>query len=351
MNEEAAKKSAPFALSATKRLKSFLAERTGKGSVAAASLTPDASTREYFRIPWENGAAIVAAYPEPRDPALQNFLDVTGLLKEAGLPVPEIYEVDELRGLIVQEDFGDLQLYSHLQQAPEEERERLREEAIALIARIQMATGLAYQRDSVASRLAFDFEKLYWELKFFFEHFFGSLRGEKLPARTAEKLLEELSEVALELAERPRVLCHRDYHAGNLQVGEFGQLCLIDYQDARMGPASYDLVSLLLDRVTKPPSLAETRMGRLLLLEERKNRGLEVFAAEDFAAEFRLMAVQRVLKAIGTFSYQTGVRKRGATYAKFIQPMLQVAVQAAEFLERFPVMRALLKERAAAPYT
>ena len=74
------------------------------------ALTPDASTREYFRIPWKNSRAVAAVYPEPFDPEIHPFLDVSRLFADAGLPVPKILDVDSLNGIIVQEDFGDQQL-------------------------------------------------------------------------------------------------------------------------------------------------------------------------------------------------------------------------------------------------
>jgi aminoglycoside/choline kinase family phosphotransferase len=122
-------------------------------------------------------------------------------------------------------------------------------------------------------------------------------------------------------------------------------LRIIDYQDARMGPASYDLVSLLLDRQTALPSLAEVRERRLFFLEERRSRGLEPIDPDEFAGEFRLMAVQRCLKAVGTFSFQTAVAGRGEVYAQFINPMLRIVVQAAEWLGRFPTLQATLRAR------
>ena len=112
-----------------------------------------------------------------------------------------------------------------------------------------------------------------------------------------------------------------------------------------MGPASYDLVSLLLDRQTSLPSLAEVRERRLFFLEERRTRGLEVIDPDDFAREFRLMSVQRCLKAVGTFSYQTAVAGRGEVYAQFINPMLQIVLQAAEWLNCFPTLRSLIGAR------
>jgi hypothetical protein len=118
------------------------------------------------------------------------------------------------------------------------------------------------------------------------------------------------------------------------------ELRVVDHQDARMGPASYDLVSFLLDRRPTPPSLAELRGYRLFLLEERRLLGFEALDPDDFAREFRLMTIQR-----GTFSYQTAVCGRGAAYEQFIEPTLQIVLQAAEWLDRFPALQRMIRER------
>src|SRR2546425_5839451 len=334
-----------FTTSARDRIASYVAkhQRAGKGEIVA--LTPDASTREYFRIPWDKGTAVAAVYPEPFDPAVHPYLDVTRLFVEAGLPVPEVYDTDGASGIIVQEDLGDRQLYQVFETASEEERETLIEQAIELIARIQAATSRAFERDSISSRLAFDEPKLAWELNFFFEHYFGSLRRETLSHGEAAELKAELNDIAAELSARPRVLCHRDYHSANLLVDGKGRIRIVDHQDARMGPASYDLVSLLMDRQPECPSLAEVRAHRLFFLDARLRQGLEAIDPDDFSKEFRLMTIQRGLKAIGTFSYQTAVYGRGASYERHIVPTLMIVSQAAEWLERFPVLQRMIKER------
>jgi aminoglycoside/choline kinase family phosphotransferase len=112
-----------------------------------------------------------------------------------------------------------------------------------------------------------------------------------------------------------------------------------------MGPASYDLVSLLMDRQPEPPSLAEVRAHRLFFLDERRRQGLEAIDPDDFVREFRLMTIQRGLKAVGTFSYQTAVCGRGAFYERHIRPTFQIVQQAAEWLDRFPVLRRMIAER------
>ena len=334
-----------FTIGARERLAAYLNEQRKTPDAEIVALTPDASTREYFRVPWKRGTAVAAVYPEPFDPEFHPYLDVTGLFLESKLPVPKVYAVDGANGIVLQEDLGDRQLGKALEQISAEAREGYIEEAIAIIARIQAATETAFARKSIAGKLAFDEAKLGWELNFFFDHYFGSLRNENLSHGEAAELKAELNDVAAELSARPRVLCHRDYHGANLMLDQRNRLRIVDHQDARMGPVSYDLVSLLMDRQPEPPSLAEVRAYRLFFLEERRRQDLPAIDPDDFAKEFRLMTIQRELKAIGTFSYQTAVCGRGAFYQRHINPTFQIVLQAAEWLERFPVLQRMIKER------
>lgn len=334
-----------FAASPQERVEEFLAQHTRITKPLIVALTPDASTRVYFRLPWKRGTAVAAVYPEPFDEAVHPYLDVTRLFRECRLPVPEVYEVDGSLGIILQEDLGDNQLCKVFETANADERESLIEASIEIIASIQAATATAFELDSIASRLAFDEAKLAWELNFFFEHYFGSYRKENLTHGQSAELKAELNDIAADLSARPRVLCHRDFHSFNLIMDRQNRLRVIDHQDARMGPASYDLVSLLLDRVTCAPSLAEIRAHRLFLLSARERLGLPPYDPDEFSREFRLMTVQRCLKACGTFSYQVGVRGRTDPYEQFINPMLAITRQAAEWLQRFPVLQQMIEER------
>lgn len=333
-----------FESSASDRLARFITQQ-GIASKEVIPLTPDASTRKYYRIGWKKRTAVAAVYPEPFDPEFHPYLDVTRLFLDCGIPVPEIYAVDGNAGIIVQEDLGDRQLFHVYENESDEQCDEYKERAIALIAKIQNATERAFETQSISSRLAFDEAKLSWELDFFFDHYFGSLRGETLRHAEVAELRAELNDIAAELSAMPRVLCHRDYHASNLMIDNRKRIRIVDHQDARMGPASYDLVSFLLDRQPCPPSLAELRAHRLFFLEERRLLGLGAIDPDDFALEFRLMTIQRGLKATGTFSYQTAVCGRASVYQHFIEPTLQIVLQAAEWLERFPTLRRMLKER------
>src|SRR3977135_3240065 len=231
-----------FVASPAERLTQYLGRFHSLKPSPIVPLTPDASTRNYFRMPWKKGTAVAAVYPEPFDPEVHPYLDITRLFLETGIPVPAVYAVDGEQGIIVQEDLGDRQLGQFLESAAEDECEEFRERAITLIARIQKATDKAVEMQSIASRLAFDEPKLSWELRFFYDHYFGSLRGETLKRAGEAGMRAVLNDITAEHAAVPRVLCHRDFHSANLMVDPKKHLRVVDHQDARMGPASYDLV-------------------------------------------------------------------------------------------------------------
>ncbi|MFN0140484.1 MAG: aminoglycoside phosphotransferase family protein [Pyrinomonadaceae bacterium] len=322
------------------RLKQFLASRNQSGGTTA--LTADASTREYFRIDWKDKPAIACVYPEPFDPDDQTYLDVTKLFLAAGLPVAEIYDFDGELGVIVQEDLGDCVVRDRMSAVTVEQRSRIRNEAITLIARIQTATGLAHEMNSIASRLRFDKEKLLWELNYFKEHYFTTYKRKPLEPETDAKLSAEFAELAAKLESYASVLCHRDFHAANLMIDRSDKMRIIDHQDARIGSAAYDLVSLLLDRITDLPSPEWLAQKRRYFLNVRTTLGLPKLDEAEFAHEFRLQTLQRCLKAAGTFSYQSAVR--GKTYFEpFILPMFRIVHRSAGNVDGFPVLQKVLK--------
>jgi aminoglycoside/choline kinase family phosphotransferase len=304
-------------------------------------ITGDASIREYFRIDWYDGRAVACVYPEPFDPLLDNYIDVTRLFLVAGLPVAEIYDHGNAFGVIVQEDLGDQIMLEYLSRSDETTRSRRLDEAISLIARIQAATGKAFELNSVASRLKFDTEKLLWELDYFKEHYFGSYQKRSLSAGDEAKLDAEFEEISTELEACASVLCHRDLHAANIMIDSNDKMRLIDHQDARIGSPTYDLVSLLLDRITEPPSPEWLADKRRFFLDLRRKLGLAKIDEAAFADEFRLQAIQRCLKAVGTFSYQAAVRGK-THYILYIKPMFRISLRVAGSLGRFPAVQEIL---------
>lgn len=323
------------------RLKQFLAARDQSGE--PVTLTADASTREYFRIGWKGGSAVACVYPEPFNPNEQTYLDVTKLFLAAGLPVAEIYDFDGELGVIIQEDLGDRVVRERMSEVTVEQRSRIRNEAITLIARIQTATDLAFETNSIASRLKFDAQKLLWELNYFKEHYFTTYKQRPLSPETDAMLAEEFADLAAKLETFARVLCHRDFHAANLMIDQNDKMRIIDHQDARIGSPAYDLVSLLLDRITDLPSPEWLAQKRRYFLDVRRTLGLPRIDEAEFAYEFRLQTLQRCLKAAGTFSYQSAVR--GKTYFEpFILPMFRIVHRSAGNVDGFYTLKKVLKD-------
>jgi N-acetylmuramate 1-kinase len=328
--------------SAVNRLQLFL--RQHSQVVDIAPLTPDASLRSYFRVSWNGKSAIACVYPQD-DFGKAQFsacLDVTEVFISANLPVADIFAADENEGIIIHDDFGDKILRDFLLSTDEKTRETYLNKAITLIAEIQTATDKAFEQNSISSKLKFDFEKLSWESDFFTTHYFTSLQKSPLNETDAKVLKSELDEVAKELGELAETLTHRDFHAANMMLDGENNIKIIDHQDARLGSTSYDLVSLLLDRVTELPTPGWLAVKRRFFLDQRERLGLEVINEVEFEREFRLQTIQRCLKAIGTFSNQIANRNK-ENYRQYINPMFKIVLRACENLDRFPTLQRLIR--------
>ena len=284
---------------------SFLEESlgAGAGSVSVEPLAGDASTRRYFRVRNADGSTqVLALNPEPFDSAALPFLVVHGLLTGYGLPVPRVLAVDGGRGVLLQEDLGDVSLQRALESASAEERAGHYREALEQLARLQREASRG-PRDACCFSLAFDVEKLAWELDFFLTHFVCGLRGARPDEAGLAAIRGGFRALCEEIAGWPRVLCHRDYHSRNLML-HGGGLWWIDFQDARMGPATYDLASLLRDSYTPLPEDLVSELA-----EAFRRQALPREPPDVFRRRLELVSVQRCLKALGTFGFMTTVRQ------------------------------------------
>ena len=293
-------------------VESGLATRDAK----VVPLTGDASDRRYFRVLLQDEPSqVLAVHPGPIAFESLTFVNVARLLNAMPLPVPAILGHSDALGILALEDLGDVTLQAHLGAASAAEHEALYREAVALIDTMQRRGRELASPEYVPYGIAFDVEKLIWELRFFVKHFLEAYRGAAITDAQREGLDEEFHLIAEELAAEPRVLCHRDYHSRNLMLHR-GRLHIIDFQDARMGPDTYDLVSLLRDSYV---DFTEEQVDELIgfFLNLRAARGaasndrgfrLQSEGGDEFRRRFDLMALQRNLKALGTFGFQTTAR-------------------------------------------
>jgi len=302
-------------------------------------LTGDASDRRYFRIIPSDGPSIVLAlHAGPIEFASLPFARVAELFQMIPLPVPGVLGHSDELGIIALQDLGDVTLQAHLGASSPVEHAALYRQAVTLIEQLQRR-GADLESDQFPPyRVAFDVEKLTWELEFFATYFVQGYRGVPLGASERAALSEEWREIVQELAAEPRVLCHRDYHSRNLMLRE-GSLYIIDFQDARMGPDTYDLVSLLRDSYV---DIGDRELDELIAYFLAVKRSDSAAASDDeFRRRFDLMALQRNLKALGTFGYQT-VTRRNTVYIQYMPRTLRYARTNLEKHPRFARLRGLL---------
>jgi aminoglycoside/choline kinase family phosphotransferase len=185
--------------------------------------------------------------------------------------------------------------------------------------------------------LLFDVPKLLSELQFFRQHALEGLWQQPLTAAARDAWEAACTPLCAVLAAQPRYFCHRDYHGWTILV-HHKAIGILDFQDARLGPQPYDLVSLLLDRGT--PGMLGEEASRALIdyyirrLEAEESRHI---SRAEFTELFEHVAVQRCLKAIGTFAYMGIVRQR-QQYLQYI-PSTLVAIK--PLLRRYNALRPL----------
>jgi hypothetical protein len=272
------------------------------------ALTGDASDRRYFRVHFADRPSIVLAlHAGPIDVDTLPFVSVARLMRAIPLPVPEILHGSNDLGVLGLEDLGDVTLQAHLGVASRADHAALYRQAVGFIAMLQRRGAELASPEYSPYAVAFDAEKLTWELEFFVKHYLTAYRGLSLSDAHRKGLLAEWAKIAGELASEPRVLCHRDYHSRNLMLhGE--SLYIIDFQDARMGPDTYDLASLLRDSyVDLTPSQVDELIAYFLALTRSPAQSMSDDGS-GFRSRFDLMALQRNLKALGTFGFQTTTR-------------------------------------------
>jgi hypothetical protein len=285
----------------------------GRRGTTIARLTGDAGERQYFRVLRDDAAPhILAVHPGPITFATLSFSNVATLLAAVPVPIPRILGYSDALGIIALEDLGDVTLQAHVDATSPVDPTELYWQAISYINAIQRRGRELASPDYLPYGIAFDEEKLVSELQFFTTHFLQAHRGAVLSGPVQRALAHEYTAIAEDLAAEPRVLCHRDYHSRNLMVHN-GRLHIIDFQDARMGPDTYDLVSLLRD------SYVDIDHGQVDALIARflAGRAASGEDAPTFRRRFDLMALQRSLKALGTFGFQA-TSKGNSAYIAFV---------------------------------
>jgi N-acetylmuramate 1-kinase len=279
-------------------------------------LTGDASTRRYYRIIGSTESFVVCV----GDPGLKGsvestFVKVQKALEENGVRVPKIYDNDLPRGYLLQEDLGDCTFLKTLATINDKSDEyNLYEKAIDAMITMHRLDLSKYPQESF-NVLSFDFNKLSDEIDFSIRNFIFNYLGVNLSENDLKAMKKDLYGICDILGKAQMVFTHRDYHSRNIMIKN-GELVIIDIQDARRGIPQYDLVSLLEDCYYDLDSQNLEKCKKLYFENFLKENKIQT-DYNEFHHYYDLMSIQRIFKAIGSFSYIFKVRG-DSRYLKYI---------------------------------
>ena len=293
-------------------------------SVSVELIEKGGSGRKFWRVKVAERSHILVRYSAER-PENRHYVDIGQFLASVGVRVPRVYFHDEKEGLILMEDAGGNDLWSHRNDTWPERRayyQRALDQALLLHTRAHTAA----ERPQLQQE--FDVALYRWEQSYFIEHCLQRHFG--VSESRLEKHVERgrLEQIAFQLASEPRCLVHRDFQSQNIIIRD-GEACLIDFQGLRPGLAQYDLASLLLDPYVE---LTSDERDELIAHYLSGLLGAGRHNEEHFLALYDLCAMQRLMQALGAYG------KLGHTdgRADFLAHTPAAIVRLAEVLARIP---------------
>jgi hypothetical protein len=266
-------------------------EAAGWANATRSPLAGDASFRRYERLRRGTTRAVLMDAPPPQED-IRPYLQIARCLSRLGYSAPDILTADESNGLAVIEDLGD-ESYTHVLAAGGDEK-ALYELALDLL------IDLHRQFQNDRSIAIYDDERFLDEAVLFVDWYLPAIRGGEVAEPSRNEFLQRWRELLAVAREVPTSLVLRDYHVDNLMLlkdREDLRACgLLDFQDAVVGPVTYDIVSLLEDaRRDVSPQLSDWLISRYL-------DAFPKLDCDTFHASYAVMGAQRNMKIIGIFT-------------------------------------------------
>lgn len=271
-------------------LRSWLEKDCSLRQCSITAVSGDASFRRYFRVLTNQLSYIVMDAP-PDHENCESFIEITHLLEEGGLHVPHIFAADLNKGFLLLSDLGNELYLNHLN---DNNVDALYADALDALLKIQTlnpSTLPPYSRSLLVG-----------EMELFREWFLSKHLGLSLHRQHHQILDHTFTTLSGTALSQPQVFVHRDFHSRNLMLTPENNPGILDYQDAVLGPVSYDLLSLLKDSYIAWPR-AQVIGWALKYRDSIVSAGI-IKPVDDktFIRWFDLMGVQRQLKVCGIFA-------------------------------------------------
>lgn len=319
----------------TPQVDQFLQDYFKSSLYRVYQLAGDASARKYYRVIYEQDTYVLMAW-EPFDPDKYPFINVLRHFESSGVNVPKIKKIGSEHGLLLLEDLGDLTLERKFWESSNQELSwDFYKKSLDEIIKIH-TTATQLNKPTIAKEIMFDTAKFLWELNYAREHLIEGVLKFQLKENTAHALQKTFVDIADRLHQEPKVICHRDYHSRNLMI-KLDQVYVIDFQDARLGPIQYDLVSLIKDSYVDISDDYATKMLSYYFANTSFLK-YQNLSQEKFQLIYELQSIQRCFKACGSFASFMNTRN-DRRYLKYLNSTLKRVMRS---LTLFPEYKILL---------
>ncbi len=324
----------------------FLKRALGSDQFEVFQLAGDASARKYYRVALGPESWVLMVWEPFVDDGSYPFLSVRDHFAKHGVAVPKVIAKSPDEGLVLLEDLGDLTLERKFW---ENQNQQLvvpfYRQAIDELIKIHYHATFD-RSNCTAFKIEFDVEKLLWELNYGREHLLVKYCGVQFTDTEKAALDKVFLDICSVLHAEPKYIAHRDYHSRNVML-KLGKARVIDFQDARLGPVQYDLVSLLRDSyVNIDPSIANSLIQYYLERRgELKSRyPLEDFSIEKFMHIYEIQTIQRCFKACGSFASFYNLRS-DVRYLKYIHHTLQTVKRSLLNFKEYQAFHDILNDK------
>ena len=278
----------------------------------------DASFRKYYRVKTSEKSLILMDAPPDKE-SIADFLEIGFEMINQGINVPKVFYKDQKLGFILMEDFGDK---TFLKEYSSKRLKNLYIKAIDNIINMQLTL-------KINNLAQYSKKKLYDEICLFNEWYLDKYKKINLNSKEIADLEKIFNIVISDISTQNQYFVHRDYHSRNLMVLENNGLGILDFQDAVLGPMTYDLVSLLKDAYIE---LAEEDVIDFAInfWEKAVEKNLlQKGDFSDFFKQYELMGVQRHLKVLGIFA-RLSIRDNKNNYLEDIPLVEKYLLKASE---------------------
>ncbi len=321
---------------------SFIAKTLGNTSFQIYQLAGDASSRKYYRIVSDDKSWVLMDWePFSENDDEYPLLSVLKHFEKHNVHTPKIVAKSPSEGLLIQEDLGDLTLERKFWENQNQELViPFYKQAIDELIKIHYKASLD-KTNCHAFKISFDTEKLLWELNYAYKNLLEGLCGIQFTAGESKALQADFLDICQVLDKEEKFISHRDYHSRNVMI-KLGKMRVIDFQDARMGPVQYDLVSLLKDSyVDIDPTISEKLLK--YYLDERAKVYKPVSDLKHFNHIYDIQSIQRCFKACGSFA-SFYVMRKDTRYLKYIHHTLKKVRESLDRNVKYQNFAAILDE-------